>query len=152
MGIWSAIQRRQYFLAVVGLTSVVSEFMTILLSNVPFQITQTYAAHEACMWLTVTSLLVMWVVVVWSFFVTWPHMPVDPSTIAGAVFYVHDSKMLAGFEGLSVLPKEERDGRVCEMGAKYRFGTIVGESRGRRVGVDWVEYRGDMMDDVQYFI
>ncbi|KAK0743636.1 hypothetical protein B0T18DRAFT_392377 [Schizothecium vesticola] len=152
MGIWSAIQRRQYFLAVVGLTSIVSEFMTILLSNVPFQITQTYAAHEACMWLTVTSLLLMWVVVVWSFFMTWPHMPVDPSTIAGAVFYVHDSKMLAGFEGLSVLPKDERDGRVCEMGAKYRFGTIVGESRGRRVGVDWVEYRGDMMDDVQYFI
>jgi len=117
--------------------------MPILLNNVPFRLTQTYATHMACTWMAVAVLSLMWAVVFASFFVKWPHMPVDPSTIAGAMYYVCDSRMLAGFEGLSVLPKEQRDSRVEEMGDLYRFGSIDGLSSSagstrRRIGVDRV--------------
>jgi len=120
------------------MTSIVAEFMPILLNNVPFRLTQTYTTHRVCTWLAVAVLCVMWLVVVTSFFVSWPHMPVDPSTIAGAMYYVCDSKMLASFEALSVLPKHERDQKVREAGAKFRFGQMRGVSGVRRVGVDRV--------------
>lgn len=84
----------------------------------------------------------MWLVVFASFFVSWPHMPIDPSTIGGAMYYVCDSQMLMSFEGLSVLSKEERDKRVCERGVMFRFGNIIGASGMRRVGVDWVSEGG----------
>ncbi|KAK5657812.1 hypothetical protein OQA88_2885 [Cercophora sp. LCS_1] len=137
-GIWSSIRRGHPFLVIVAITSIISEFLPILLNNVPFQLTQTYNTHKVCTWLSVAVLCVMWLVVFGSFFVSWPHMPIDPSTIGGAMYYVCDSQMLTTFEGLSVLPKEERDRRVCEMGAKFRFGVMIGASGARRVGVDRV--------------
>ncbi|KAK1755909.1 hypothetical protein QBC47DRAFT_299683 [Echria macrotheca] len=137
-GIWSAIRRGHPFLVVVAFTSILAEFMPILLNNVPYRLTQTYTTHTVCTWLAVGILFFMWLVIVASFFVSWPHMPVDPSTIAGAMFYVCDSQMLASFEGLSVLSKEERNRRVRDMKAEFRFGQMRGVSGVRRVGVDRV--------------
>lgn len=82
---------------------------------------------------------IMWIVVAASFFIKWPHMPVDPSTIAGAMYYVCDSWMLWSLEGLSQVPKKERDRKVREMGMQYAFGNIVGQSGKKRVGVDGVK-------------
>lgn len=127
------------FLVIVAFTAILSEFMPILLSNVPFRVTQTWIASRVCNWLAVGILSIMWLVVVGSFFVSWPHMPVDPSTIAGAVYYVCDSWMLWSMEGLSTLPKEERDRRVAEWGLKYEFGDITGLSGRSRVGVDGLD-------------
>ncbi|KAI1636214.1 hypothetical protein F4809DRAFT_663063 [Biscogniauxia mediterranea] len=71
----------------------------------------------------------MILVVACSFFVRWPHrMPVDPSTIAGAMYYVCDSYMLDSLSGLSVLEKKERDRRVNAMGLRYEFGEMRGVS------------------------
>lgn len=78
----------------------------------------------------------MVLVVVGSFFITWPHMPVDPSTIAGAMYYVCDSWMLPRFEGLSTMKRRSRDFQVNEMGLKYEFGQITGASGVVRIGVD----------------
>jgi len=137
-GMSSAIRLGNPFLVVVAFTSIAAEFMPILLNNVPFRLTQTYTTHMACTWMAVALLCIMWLVVAASFFVSWPHMPVDPSTIAGAMYYVCDSKMLSSFEGLSVLPKGQRDLKVCEMGARFRFGSMTGVSGARRIGVDRV--------------
>lgn len=78
----------------------------------------------------------MVLVVVGSFFVSWPHMPVDPSTIAGAMYYVCDSWMLARFEGLSMMKRRDRDWHVNEMNLRYEFGEIRGASGIVRIGVD----------------
>ncbi|KAK0715258.1 hypothetical protein B0H67DRAFT_514248 [Lasiosphaeris hirsuta] len=135
-GMWSARQRRHPFLIVVAVTAILGEFMPLLLNNVPFRLTQTYITHMICTWLAIVLMCIMWLVVAASFFLSWPHMPVDPSTIAGAVYYVCDSKMLSSFEGLSVLGQEERDRRVEQMPAKFAFGSIVGKSGTIRTGVD----------------
>jgi uncharacterized membrane protein YgcG len=135
----SAVKQRHGFLVVVAFTAILAEFMPILLSNVPFRVTQTWIASRACTWMAVGVLSLMWLVVVGSFFVSWPHMPVDPSTIAGAVYYVCDSWMLWSLEGLSRLREEERDGRIAELALRFRFGDIVGLSGRRRVGVDGLD-------------
>ncbi|KAK3985152.1 hypothetical protein QBC44DRAFT_405464 [Cladorrhinum sp. PSN332] len=143
-GIWSAAKRRHFFLIIVAFTGVLSEFMPVLLNNVPFRVTQTWLASRVCNWLAICILSVMWLVVVGSFFVSWPHMPVDPSTIAGAMYYVCDSRLLlllGSVEGFSVLSREERDRKMREMmpGVKIRFGNVVGLSGRGRVGVDMAD-------------
>ncbi|KAI1769766.1 hypothetical protein F4818DRAFT_456612 [Hypoxylon cercidicola] len=135
-GLWSSIRRRHGFLAVVALASILSEFLTIFLGNIPFQITQTLLVHNLCTWAAVGILCIMILVVAGSLFVTWPHIPVDPSTVAGAMYYVCDSLMLDRFEGLSTMKRQDRDKRVNEMGLKYKFGKITGASGVVRVGVD----------------
>ncbi|KAK4188295.1 hypothetical protein QBC35DRAFT_382965 [Podospora australis] len=135
-GMWSAVKRRHLFLIVVAMTAILSEFMPVLLNNVPFRVTQTWITSRVCTWLAVGILSIMWLVVVGSFFVRWPHMPVDPSTIAGSMYYVCDSWMLWSVEGLSMLSKKERDRKVIGMGLRFRFGNIVGLSGRKRVGVD----------------
>ena len=137
-GIFSAIRRRHWFLAVVAATAILSEFMPILLNNVPFRITQTWVVHLVCTWLSVGILCIMWLVVAASFFVRWPHLPVDPATVAGAMYYVCDSWMMWAFEGLATLPREERDWKVHETGLKFEFGDIAGVSGIRRIGVDGI--------------
>ncbi|KAI1636215.1 hypothetical protein F4809DRAFT_641773 [Biscogniauxia mediterranea] len=41
-GLWSSVRRRHGFLAVVALTSILSKFLIVLLSNVPYRVTQTF--------------------------------------------------------------------------------------------------------------
>ncbi|CAJ2512122.1 Uu.00g077470.m01.CDS01 [Anthostomella pinea] len=135
-GLWSSIRRRHGFLAVVALTSILSEFLTIFLGNIPFRVTQTFLVHNICTWTAVGIICIMVLVVLCSFFLKWPHMPVDPSTVAGAMYYVCDSWMLSHFEGLSTLDKKERDWKVNGMGLRYEFGEMDGVSGTRRVGID----------------
>ncbi|KAI1480607.1 hypothetical protein F4774DRAFT_377857 [Daldinia eschscholtzii] len=142
-GLLSSVRRRHVFLAVVASTSILSEFLTIFLSNIPYRVTQTFLLHQVCTWSAVGILCIMVIVVVASFFITWPHMPVDPSTIAGAMYYICDSWMLSRFEGISTLKREDRDWRVNEMGLRYEFGEIRGVSGIARIGVDAAS-SGDM--------
>lgn len=135
-GIVGAVRQRHGFLILVAFTAILAEFMPIVLSNVPFRVTQTWITSRVCTWMAVGILSLMWLVVVGTFFVSWPHMPVDPSTIAGAMYYVCDSWMLGGMEGLSKLDSEERDKQIAELGLRFRFGDIVGLSGRKRIGVD----------------
>jgi hypothetical protein len=48
--LWSAIKRRHPFLVIVALTAILSEFLPILLNNVPFKLTQTWTIHLVCTW------------------------------------------------------------------------------------------------------
>ena len=59
-----------------------------------------------------------------SFLVKWPCMPVDPSSIAGSMYYVYDSPMINDFNGLSEERKNERDEKVTEMHSLYKFGAM----------------------------
>lgn len=71
--------------------------------------------------------------------VKWPYMPVSLDSLAGCIYYVCDSAMLADFAKLSMLDKRERDLRIQRMGRKYKFGWITGLSGERRVAVDYAE-------------
>ncbi|CAJ2513062.1 Uu.00g011810.m01.CDS01 [Anthostomella pinea] len=138
-GIWSAFRRRHLFLGVVAFTAILSEFLPLLLANIPFQVTQTWDVHLGCTWLAVGIISLMIVVLVVSFFVRWPRLPVDPRTVAGAAYYVCDSWLLQGVDKLSMAKKSERDARMNYAGLRYRYGEMTGVSGVRRVGVDVVD-------------
>lgn len=95
-GLYNALgrNRRDFYLGAVSATAIMSEFLPALLNNVPYRVVQTYLAHAVCTWIAVGVLSIMVLVVLMSFFVDWPTLPIDPSTILGATFYVSRLKWL----------------------------------------------------------
>ncbi|KXJ97025.1 hypothetical protein Micbo1qcDRAFT_4863 [Microdochium bolleyi] len=87
--------RRDLFLVAVSLTSLVSEFMPILLLNIPYGMAKTDTTHLVLTWTTVCMLIGMIFVLASSFIMHWPHLPIDPSTIAGALYYASDPGVIA---------------------------------------------------------
>ncbi|SPN96491.1 uncharacterized protein DNG_00019 [Cephalotrichum gorgonifer] len=125
VGICSALRRRDLTLSAVALAAVLSEFLPILLNNVPFRVTQTYLAHQICTWAAVGVLSLMLVVVLGTFAVKWPVVPVDPSTVAGAMYYVADSKIVGNLGGVSMLAKRDRDAVVAGMGGRGQLMRMI---------------------------
>lgn len=90
-GLYNSLRRnrRDLYLGAVSATAIMSEFLPALLNNVPYRVVQTYLAHVVCTWMAVGVLSIMVLVVLASFFVDWPDLPIDPSTIVGAAFYAY---------------------------------------------------------------
>ncbi|CAK7220779.1 hypothetical protein SCUCBS95973_004278 [Sporothrix curviconia] len=123
--------RHAVFLGLVALMTLASEFLPVLLTNVPYNVTQTLEASVVC---------------ARSVAVHWPALPADPRTIAGAMFYVVDSHVLpaalasiadtTGGACVALMDTKEKTARVRQLGRRYYYGDIVGRSGRRRFSVD----------------
>ncbi|KAI0204021.1 hypothetical protein F4808DRAFT_448795 [Astrocystis sublimbata] len=138
-GLWHSIRTRRIFLGLVSLTSIFSESLGLFLGNVRFQVTQTYFVNQLCTWAAVGIMSLMLLLLLVSWFLKWPHMPVDPSSIAGAMYYVCDDSVADRFEGLSTVNKKDRDRTVTGMGLLYEFSESVGAKGETRVGLNVLE-------------
>ncbi|KAH8647971.1 hypothetical protein BX600DRAFT_518371 [Xylariales sp. PMI_506] len=138
-GIVLAVQRRNSFFAAVALATLLSDLLTILLSNIPFRATQASVMSRICTCGAIAILCAMILVVISGFFVRWPPMPVNPATIAGAMYYICDSGVVNDMESTSVFAKKERDWHANSMGKRYEFGPMTGFSGIERIGVNSVE-------------
>jgi hypothetical protein len=134
-GLLYAARTRQVFLAAVAFAAILSESLGILLSNIPFQVTLTFLVYQISAWAAVGILSLMIFLVVLSFWVKWPPIPVDPSTIAGAMYYLSDSPLVERMESLGMLGGKELDARVVDLGLSYGFGDMIGVSGYRRIGI-----------------
>ncbi|WQF80706.1 hypothetical protein CDEST_05720 [Colletotrichum destructivum] len=137
-GLYAAIMEGNIVLLLAAFMAILAEFLPILLTNIPYNLTQTLVTHNICALTSVSILALMIAALVASLFVRWPEMPVDPRSIAGAMYYVNESRMLEDFEGFSKLDSKEREKRVRELGRRYFYGAITGK-HGRRMGVESVE-------------
>ncbi|KAI5457762.1 hypothetical protein BGZ63DRAFT_393749 [Mariannaea sp. PMI_226] len=135
-GIWSAFKHGQPFPALVALMAIFSEFMPLLLANVPYTITQTEITHKVCLWLSTSILGLMVLTISVSFYIVWPYMPVDPRSIAGAMYYVSESGMLNQFDGMASFNNKEREQRVREIGGRYWYGEVITPSGVTRPAVE----------------
>ncbi|KAH8685043.1 hypothetical protein BGZ61DRAFT_323522, partial [Ilyonectria robusta] len=124
-GLYSSIKHGQPFLGLVAFMTMLSNFMPLLLVNIPYTITQTYVTHVVCARTSMGVLLLMVLTIVGSFFVKWPDMPVDPRSIAGAMYYVCDSSIADEFAGIARLDNKQRRLCVREMGGRYWYGEIL---------------------------
>lgn len=139
-GVYSAIRQQHPFLGVVSLVTLLAELgLPVTLCHVPFSKTETYLTQLLCTWLAVSILGLMVLTLAASFLIKWPHLPVDPRTVAGAMYYVCDSNMLETLAGMSTLGKMDRDRRIKQMGYRYEFGYVKGLSGRGRVGVAIVD-------------
>ncbi|KAK2038063.1 hypothetical protein LZ31DRAFT_609791 [Colletotrichum somersetense] len=137
-GVYAAILEGNVVLMLAAFMAILAEFLPILLTNVPYNLTQTLATHNICAVTSISILALMLVTLVASLFTKWPDMPVDPRSIAGAMYYINESRMLEDFEGLSKLNSEDREKKVKELGRRYFYGAISGKD-GRRMAVDSIE-------------
>ncbi|OTA52381.1 hypothetical protein K449DRAFT_440801 [Hypoxylon sp. EC38] len=79
--------RRDIYLGLVSAIAILSEVIPVLISTALDQCTERFWAHTVCLWMAIAILSIMMLTVTGSFFVSWPHMPIDPSTIAGGMYY-----------------------------------------------------------------
>jgi len=155
-GLWAGVRRGDVLLAITSFISICSELLPLFLANTPFRSTQLYIVNRGCTYAGIGVMSVMVIVLAGSFAVKWPSMPLDPSTAAGAMWYVCDSYMVVGggmdgsagiitggggMSGLSRLNRKERDKRVMDLGMRYGFGRTIGAGGQARIGVDIVKER-----------
>lgn len=136
-GFWSAIKHGQLFPAIVAIMNILSEFMPILLSNIPYSLSQVRIAHDICTQLSVGILSAMALTIISSFVVRWPDMPVDPRSVAGAMYYVSESVMVDHFSGMASMDNKERERRIRELGGTYMYGELTTRTGEKRPAVEW---------------
>ncbi|GAW20576.1 hypothetical protein ANO14919_100840 [Xylariales sp. No.14919] len=128
-GLVSAVLERDPYMSLVSSFGVLSEFMPILLSNVPYQVTQTLNVHLVSTWIPVGIMAAMVLIILGSFLVPWPPFPADVRTIAGTAYYICDSQLIRNMTESNFTSTQPK----CD---KYTFGEMMGVSGTRRVGVD----------------
>jgi len=99
---------------------VLGEVLPVVLSNVPYTLTQTRRTHDVCTGLSLGIMGGMWM--------SWPHMPVDPRTLGGCVWYVADSGGLVE-DVRSAMEDSSSQG-------EYFYGRVVGGNGRKRMVVD----------------
>lgn len=82
----------------------------------------------------------MAITILLSFIVRWPDMPVDPRSIAGAMYYVSESNMVDHFSGMADMDGEERKQRIRELGGTYLYGELTTRTGEKRPAVEWDDH------------
>jgi hypothetical protein len=140
-GAYAAARQGNLFLLAAAVTAILAELLPILLSNIPYTLTQTLRTHEVCSFLSIAILSIMVLVLVSSIIcVRWPHMPVDPRTLAGAAYYVADSRALMRDVAGSSMPPDDhyyqKEASTSDETRQYFYGTLVGSSGRTRMVID----------------
>ncbi|KAI1630688.1 hypothetical protein F4809DRAFT_635733 [Biscogniauxia mediterranea] len=81
---------RDLFLGIVSATAILSEILPMILGNVSSNGPAAGPVEDVCTWLSIAILSIMIFTVLGSFFVKWPHMSIDPSTMVGAMYYASE--------------------------------------------------------------
>ncbi|KAK0642030.1 hypothetical protein B0T16DRAFT_420926 [Cercophora newfieldiana] len=125
----------QIFVSIVAITNILSKFVPMLLSNIPFSPIQTWQIHLVCAWGTIASLVLMVLVIAYGMlFMKYPDMQIDPAkSLAGRVYYLCDSEVVQDFEGLSLVTGEKEKKQMMAVDEEkerkfYGFGKMKGVS------------------------
>ncbi|RYP67573.1 hypothetical protein DL770_008591 [Monosporascus sp. CRB-9-2] len=94
-------RRRDFYLGIVAAAGIFVELLPLILSNVPFEARRSYPGFEPCTWMSVIVLCLMIFVVIGSFLVRWPHMAIDPTSLAGLLYYALDPQISSSVTGRS---------------------------------------------------
>lgn len=145
-GMVSAYHQRSPLLGLVSFTTALGKIvLPVTLDQVPFAYNLTWLTQQICAWLSIAILALMIIVVAGLSFVEWPPLPIDPSTIAGAMFYVCESQMVDTFDGLACKSEADRNRDIRSMGSTYAYWQTVDgtEMRLGRPRVDTYDWKGE---------
>ena len=124
----SAVRSRYPYLALVSITSIMSELSPAILANMAFRRVGGQGVDVVCAHLSIALLSMMVLTLLASLFIKWPHMPADPRSVSGMTYYIAESTMLGLFEGLEDLDSAKRDQRIQEIGRRYGYGDCISAS------------------------
>ncbi len=124
-GVLAGVRQRDMLMVAAALMSGVAELLLpAFLVNVGYALTLTYEGHVAATAGSLAVLGAMLVLLLASLAFEWPDVPVDPRTLAGAIYYVAVSprlrKDLCGLR-LSELPRATRNAKVEKLGRLYGY-------------------------------
>ncbi|KAK4181224.1 hypothetical protein QBC36DRAFT_175772 [Triangularia setosa] len=152
--IFYSLQDRSFVVPAVAAVTVLSKFTPPLLSNIPFSPWLTWQTHQACVWSTVGTLVLMILVLGWNLVaVRYPYMPVHPGGegmgLAGGVYYLCDSDLRVELEELYYRRQQERTrergkrgvGRLL-LGRRWKRGEEGGKEGGEKARKTEEERRG----------
>jgi Protein of unknown function (DUF3433) len=124
--------------AAVAFAAILSEFLVITLSGLPYRPGQLRSEFIFCGWASIAILLtlvvVLLVVNVWRRYL--PPLPRKPASVAAVMSYVCQSTMVGDFKGLERVSVEKRDEQIKRLGKMYGYGLKVNEEKGTRWAVD----------------
>ncbi|KAL8366215.1 hypothetical protein RB595_004805 [Gaeumannomyces hyphopodioides] len=131
--------RGSLMIATAALPAILSDFLPLLLANIPFQRTTTWGAHLVCSWAAIGMLAIMMalLVVLLGFLIfTRPRPYINVQLLAEAPIVslmevlCKSTTVVARFGGLSTLHTRDRDRQVLRFQGKY---FVVSESGNRAV-------------------
>jgi len=140
-GVVTAMKNRDFLLLSASIMAGLAELLLpTLLANIPFALTSTYPGHVGSTAASLSILGLMVAVLGASLiFTRWPHLPVDPRTLAGSIYYVSRSERLqADLRGrrLALHSGKDRDAEVEGLGRRYGYGPEEGQGGERRMAVE----------------
>jgi hypothetical protein len=117
------LRNRHFVPAVVAFVAILSEFLVITLSGLPYRPGQLRSEFYFCAISSLVILLLMLAIVVvinvWRRFL--PHLPRNPNNVANVLSYVVGTRMCDDFEGLERLKVADRDKRIRALGKRYGY-------------------------------
>ncbi|KAF4990372.1 hypothetical protein FGRMN_8507 [Fusarium graminum] len=123
-GLFVALRIRDPLLFFTAFTTLLAQFLPILLANVPYSLTQTSEAHDYCSRLSIGILVVMVIAMLCSLLVKWPDLPVDPRSLAGSLWYVADAPWVRDLEGVAAMSAKKRKDAVQGLGGSWTYGPV----------------------------
>jgi hypothetical protein len=118
------LRNRHLVPALVAFVAILSEFLVITLSGLPYRPGQLHSEFYFCaissLIILVLMLAIVVVVNVWRRFL--PYLPRKPDNVANVLSYVVGTRMCDDFEGLERLKVSERDQRIRALGKRYGYG------------------------------
>jgi fluoride exporter len=137
-GLYWGLKERDPLFFLTALMAVLAQLLPITLANVPYDLTQTQLANSMCSRISAGLLAIMIAFLFGLLFISFPPLPVDPRSVAGAMWYIAESRWVDHLEGVTLMTGKERKRRMEELGGRWYYG--VADSRvGGRMAVDMQE-------------
>jgi hypothetical protein len=134
------LRNRHFVPAAVAFTSILSEFLVITLSGLPYRAGQTRGEFVFC---GIASLLILAIVCVmiviinvWRYFL--PALPRKPESVAAVLTYVVGTRFCSDFEGIERASLRERDRQIKALGKQYGYAKVTESDGNERWIVDEV--------------
>ncbi len=145
--LFSLLRYRHFIAAFTALTAVLSEFLIVALSGLPYRPGQLRSEFLFCgiaSMAVISFMLVMLIVVNAWRTLSVPHLPRKPDNIAAVMTYVCNSSMNKDFEGLERVDLKEREKVIGDLRKRYRYGLRRDTDGKERWVVDEVERAADV--------
>ncbi|OCL13147.1 hypothetical protein AOQ84DRAFT_226305 [Glonium stellatum] len=135
------IKNRHFIPASIAFTALLSEFLVVVLSGLPYRPGQLRSEFLFC---GITSLVILSAMfVMLGVFTVWrkalPHLPRKPDSVAKVMTYVCHSRMNDDFEGMEALSMKERDKKIMALKKRYKYSLLIKEDGRRAWVVDEME-------------